>query len=1034
MSIKYKIILVLLVAIVLSSGIQFWIEQYTIMPSFVALQNAEAMKDIDRCIRAVKSQVDPLSTMGKDWSAWDDTYAFVKDRNAAYLESTLPPESFVSGKFNLLYIFDRNDQLVWGQTRDSHTGEPISIQEFNDPVFLEQSGLLRHHSVDSSMDGILLTGMGPLLTSSKPITTSENTGPIRGTFIMGRLLDQAAIDHLSEDLSVPFTVEALGTDLVSMEKEYALQKLTETGSPVIEDGDHDRLQASGIIHDIQGEPALLVKAYVPQSIIAKGRAAILFASWSILFVSAVTLIVTYFILDKTVLSRIFRISRKMDDITRSEDLSIRAEVASSDELGRLEVDLNKMLEHLAGTKQKIIRAKQEWESTFDAVPDLIAILDNHHRILRVNKPMAKRLGLTPEAVVGKLCYECIHGTDSPPDFCPHAKYLSEGGEHTEEIYDERLGGHFCVSVSPLLDPGGEYFGVVHVARDINQRKQAEERLRESTQRLALHVEQTPLAVIEWDLDFRVIEWNQGAESTFGYSRDEAIGRHGSFILSDKTKTHCTDIWHALLEKRGGNRSCNENVTCDGRAICCEWYNTPLIGPDGTVMSVTSLAMDVTERKQADDALRRSRAELADSIRQLECANLDLQQQTALAHDLAVRAEHASAVKSQFLANMSHEIRTPMNSIICFSDMLTQEDLTVEQKEQVDMIRHSGRNLLNLINDILDSSKIEASQLDVDMIDCSLGQLLNSLEPTITALIQGKSVDFEIVAGEDLPAQIHSDPFRLNQCLTNLLSNAVKFTDLGHVHLKVSLHEKNSQHFIQFDIEDTGIGIPRNRQQAIFESFSQADGSTTRKYGGTGLGLTITKQLVALLGGALALTSEPGRGSVFSLSIPTGRDITGQPLLDRNKVYDQDTEELSLANMAQFFGKVLVAEDVAANQKLMQIMLSKMDVDVVLAGDGNQAVHEALSQSFDLILMDMQMPNMNGYEAARALRQQGYKTPIVALTANAMKGDDQMCFEAGCDGYLAKPIDHRELSRVLAKYLPARKNVSTHTVGLEIVQA
>jgi len=795
MSIRYKIILVLLIAITLSSGIQFWIEKLTIMPSFVSLQNAEAMEDIDRCIRAIKSQVDPLSTMAKDWSAWDDTYAFVVDRNTSYLESNLLPDAFIDGNFNLLYIFDENGQLVWGETHDSHTGELIDMYEFSRPTFIEHYGLLKHDSADSSISGIILTKKGPLLTSSKPILTSENTGPIRGTFIMGRFLDQATVVRLSQDLWVPFAVEALGAGPVFTE-DARVQQLIKTDSPVIEEGCQGLLQVYGIIHNMIGEPALLVKAQVPKTIVAKGRAAILFASWSILFVSIITLIVTYFTLDKTVLSRILRITKKMDDIAQSEELSIQADVASSDELGRLEVHLNRMVTHLASTKKKITRANQEWESTFDAVPDLIAILDNHHRILRVNKPMAERLGMRPEAVVGKICYECIHGTDTPPAFCPHAKYLTEGGEHTEEIYDQRLGGHFCVSVSPLLDPNGDCFGVVHVARDINESKRTEKE-----------------------------------------------------ILAAKER----------------------------------------------------------------------------------------------AEYLAQEAQAATRAKSQFLANMSHEIRTPMNAIIGFSGILADEGLNAEQIDHVSIIRDNSKHLLRLIDDILDFSKIEGGQLAIEMIDCSLGQMLNPLESTLKPQAIKKSLDFKIMKSPGLPARIKSDPHRVQQCLINLIHNALKFTRQGHVHVNVSLYEDHGKHFIRFDVADTGIGIAEDRHAVIFESFTQADGSTTRKYGGAGLGLTVTRQIAELLGGKLTLISEPGKGSVFSLAIPTGMDITGHPLLNRNNTLDQAPTESGQAETAPLSsGKVLVAEDVEGNQKLMQIMLSKLGVDV------EQGVFEAQSSEPEII--------------------------------------------------------------------------------------
>ena len=424
-----------------------------------------------------------------------------------------------------------------------------------------------------------------------------------------------------------------------------------------------------------------------------------------------------------------------------------------------------------------------------------------------------------------------------------------------------------------------------------------------------------------------------------------------------------------------------------------------------------LNQEIIHRKQAED--------------DLIATNVDLNQQTTLAHQMASRADAANKAKSEFLARMSHELRTPMNAIVGFSDILVDEDLAKNHKADVIVIRDSAHSLLHLINDVLDYSKIEAGQLDVDVVECRLGKLLNSLESMMKLQADEKSLDLRIMADKDVPAQIQSDPYRLRQCLTNLLNNALKFTDQGHVQLTVSLHEDNLKHFLRFDVEDTGIGIPKDQQQAVFESFTQVDGSTTRKYGGTGLGLAVTSQLAKLLGGELSLTSEPGKGSVFSLVIPTGADIAGQPLLDLNKVRGQEEEGARKTGVTLFSGKVLVAEDVEGSQKLMKSMLSKLGVDVVIAGDGHQAIQEASSQSFDLILMDMQMPHKNGYEAARILRQQGCKTPIVALTAHAMKGDDQKCIDAGCDGYMTKPLDRRELPRILAKYLPAQPE-ATHT--------
>lgn len=459
----------------------------------------------------------------------------------------------------------------------------------------------------------------------------------------------------------------------------------------------------------------------------------------------------------------------------------------------------------------------------------------------------------------------------------------------------------------------------------------------------------------------------------------------------------------------------------------EWTHTTL---DGRVFPATVLltrielhgkpqlqatVRDITEQKKAEQRLRQAKTEL-------EAVNAQHLESTARAKDWAARAEWANEAKSQFLANMSHEIRTPMNAIVGFSNLLAEEDLSDPQQEDVTIIREAARKLLHLIDDILDLSKMEAGWLQVEKTDCSLGKLLVSLESLTKPQALQKSLEFRIVAGPELPLRVRSDPRRLLQCLVNLVGNALKFTNQGYVQVKVSGCEFQGKDAICFAVADTGIGIPRSRHEAVFESFTQADGSTTRKYGGSGLGLTVTKELVALLGGDLTLQSQAGKGSVFSLVVPTGVDAGGQMLGDRHRVPEQKAEAARAVEPSAFSGRVLIAEDVATNQYLLKTMLTKLGLEVTVVDDGIQVLQKALSESFDLILMDMQMPYTNGYEATRYLRQQENCTPIVALTANAMQGDDQKCLDAGCDDYLAKPIDYAELTRVLAKYLKAMQGV------------
>jgi len=384
--------------------------------------------------------------------------------------------------------------------------------------------------------------------------------------------------------------------------------------------------------------------------------------------------------------------------------------------------------------------------------------------------------------------------------------------------------------------------------------------------------------------------------------------------------------------------------------------------------------------------------------------------------LAEEAVKANKAKSQFLANMSHEIRTPMNAIIGFSNILAEEDLPEEHKKSINIIKESGEGLLMLINDILDLSKIESGQLEIETIDTLLGQLIDPIELLMKPKAVEKNIELQIVKANGLPTMIYTDPTRLRQCLINLLSNAIKFTEQGYVRLKVTLQQDNDRSFVRFDVEDTGIGIAPDKQKMIFESFTQADGSTTRKYGGTGLGLAITKQLAELLGGQITVTSELKKGSVFSLVIPTGIDSTKQSLLDSENAAGGTGAQAKPAAQFAFTGNVLVAEDVETNQMLIEKMLNKIGFDVTIAENGLLAVQKALVQSFKMIFMDMQMPEMNGYDATKALRQKGIKTPIIALTANAMKGDDKECIDAGCTDYLPKPFDPQQLLQVIQKHL------------------
>jgi CheY-like chemotaxis protein len=372
----------------------------------------------------------------------------------------------------------------------------------------------------------------------------------------------------------------------------------------------------------------------------------------------------------------------------------------------------------------------------------------------------------------------------------------------------------------------------------------------------------------------------------------------------------------------------------------------------------------------------------------------------------------------------------MNAIIGFSDILSEENLSEEHKKYINLISNSARSLLAIIDDILDLSRIEAGKLRTEKMPCSLDKLLRNVESMMRPAASQKDLKFEVLQCGQLPEFIETDPDRLTQCLLNLIGNAVKFTEDGHVFVNVSVENDNGESCIRFDVEDTGVGIDAEKQDEIFESFSQGENGTWRKFGGTGLGLAITKQLAKLLGGDVLIQSEKGKGSIFSLIVPAGNAIAAHGSFDKYAIVNDIASSPNKGTRGSFVGNVLVAEDAPANQMLIKTMLERAGLDVTIAADGVEAVEAATKESFGMIFMDMQMPNMNGYEATRELRARGLTLPIVAVTANAMAGDDEKCLAAGCDAYMSKPIKTDMLVEFLEKYLNGGDQKAGGTVDLK----
>lgn len=407
------------------------------------------------------------------------------------------------------------------------------------------------------------------------------------------------------------------------------------------------------------------------------------------------------------------------------------------------------------------------------------------------------------------------------------------------------------------------------------------------------------------------------------------------------------------------------------------------------------------------------------FKQLNDQNQLLATQSQNLEEARDKALNANRAKTVFLANMSHEIRTPLTAIIGFSESLLESGQSMPERiSAINTINNSGRHLLHIIDEILDLSKIESEKLDIELLKVSPVKLLLEICPLMRMQAEGKGLEFKVSYHYPIPAFITTDPTRLKQILLNLVSNSVKFTDHGHIHVDVRC-EADEQKML-FDIVDTGIGMTKKQQDKLFTAFTQADASTTRKYGGTGLGLTLSRQFATMLGGSLTVESEAGRGSNMRVVVNTGS-------LGETDFYDNDDQlpregttrgqpHGAPPGTAKLKGTVLLAEDNPANQELFKLYLRNVGANTTTVENGAQAVDQATIRNFDLILMDMQMPVMSGIAAVKELRGNGYRGPIVALTANSTIDDRDACLWAGCNDFLSKPVDRSRFLNILNEYL------------------
>ncbi|MCC7204721.1 MAG: PAS domain S-box protein [Phycisphaeraceae bacterium] len=545
--------------------------------------------------------------------------------------------------------------------------------------------------------------------------------------------------------------------------------------------------------------------------------------------------------------------------------------------------------------------------------------------------------------------------------------------------------------------------------------------------LRLAVEQSPASIVITDTQGRIEYVNQRFVELTGYRREEVIGRNPRILKSGQTPTQeYRTMWEDLSAGRQWrgtfhNRKKNGELYTESASI------SPIRDAAGVTTHYLAIKEDITEQKQSQEALRKYAEDLSSAKSSLELHARELATRSEQLEQARAAAVEASRVKSAFLANMSHEIRTPMTAILGYAELLLDSGLSESERvEHVHVIRRNGEHLLRILNDILDLSKIEAGRMVAEQVACSPAHVIDEVASLMRVRALSKGLAFNVEYVGPVPTRIESDPTRLRQILINLVGNAIKFTQAGGVRVVCRLVDDPGapQPRLRFEVIDTGIGMSAQQISAIFTPFSQADSSTGRRFGGTGLGLAISRRLAQMLGGDIVVHSTPGHGSSFVVTVQTGPLDGVTMMLHPTSIEGTGPREGPADGRAGagtgLRGRVLLAEDGLDNQRLISFLLRKAGAEVEVAENGRLAYEAAIAahkagRPFDLILMDMQMPEMDGYTATMRLRDEGYRAPIVALTAHAMSGDREKCLEAGCDDFASKPVDRARLLSLAAQY-------------------
>lgn len=844
MKLRRKTLSIVGITIAGLTSILYAVSSSILLSSLLKAEEQEARQVVKGVLSVFGQTADDFNSRFADWSAWDDTYAFIQNRNSEFIASNLVPEGLANLRVNIALFVNTSGKIIYGTALDTEklklTPVPFALKR---RISLNDR-LLQHPNAKSSLAGIMLLPSGPILITSRPILTTKSTGPIRGTLVFGRNLDAAGIAKLSKITRLPLIVHSINEPELPADFQKVREKLSAKKPILVRALSEESIAGYALIRDIYDQPALLLRVDIPRETYRQGQTSLLYLLVSVILAGMGFVGCTLLLLEHLVLSRLSSLAKGVNRVSSSQDLSLRLSVTGEDELSDLAHTINGMLSAIAIAESEQLQEKARYGAVVEQATDCIFLWDAQtKRLLEANTAFRNLLDYSLEAISQLTIYDIIAYSKDLIDSNIELLLADKQFRIGEVLYRRRDGS--CVDVeasASVISYGGREI-ICTVVRDITERKQAEVELRASEERYRLLFKNNPHPMWVYDLEtLEFIAVNQAAIKHYGYTRDEFLNMT---IADIRPPQELSRLLENISQVDAGIDFAGvwEHQKKDGTIIEVEITSYTMIFDSRNAELV--LAHDVTDRLQAE-------AELYKAKEAAEAANL---------------------AKSQFLANMSHELRTPLNAIIGYSEILQEEAFDLGAADFVsdlERIHKAGQLLLTLINDILDLSKIEAGHAELELATFDISDAVQDVARTVEPLFLRNTNRLKVECPPNI-GQLHSDQTKFTQILFNLLSNAAKFTQKGTITLSVERikHDENSWDSEQliFKCTDTGIGITPEQLQKLFQPFTQADASTTRKYGGTGLGLAIAQKYSQMLGGEITVSSEFGNGSTFTLILP-----------------------------------------------------------------------------------------------------------------------------------------------------------------------